>query len=209
MSSLWRKAASKLFKNYVLHLKSCLALCGWPLCVVMCLYPPTPEVPEYSFDGHSHVRYQLASPLPARRTWIQVLVRTRKHSSVLFSLISKEQSEYLRLEVSAGRWSHHFSSLSEFFVAGCELGLALLCGKQFYFTFSLHVQFQILLYSLSCSNCRRFLYPPTALIICTFSCYNDTYATDTFWKEVKAPKVTVNIICFCSHVWIHSEPIFY
>uniref|UniRef100_A0A3Q2X3E2 Si:ch211-186j3.6 n=1 Tax=Haplochromis burtoni TaxID=8153 RepID=A0A3Q2X3E2_HAPBU len=56
------------------------------------------EVPEYSFDGHSHVRYQLASPLPARRTWIQVLVRTRKHSSVLFSLISKEQSEYLRLE---------------------------------------------------------------------------------------------------------------
>uniref|UniRef100_A0A3B4GHX1 Neural-cadherin-like n=1 Tax=Pundamilia nyererei TaxID=303518 RepID=A0A3B4GHX1_9CICH len=58
------------------------------------------EVPEYSFDGHSHVRYQLASPLPARRTWIQVLVRTRKHSSVLFSLISKEQSEYLRLEVS-------------------------------------------------------------------------------------------------------------
>ncbi|CAI5646297.1 unnamed protein product [Oreochromis niloticus] len=60
------------------------------------------EVPEYSFDGHSHVRYQLASPLPARRTWIQVLVRTRKHSSVLFSLISKEQSEYLRLEIFQG-----------------------------------------------------------------------------------------------------------
>lgn len=128
VSSLWRKAASRLSKNYVLHLKSCLnvALCGWPLCVVMCLYPPTPEVPEYSFDGHSHVHYQLASPLPARRTWIQVLVRTRKHSSVLFSLISKEQSEYLRLEVSAGRWSHHFSSLSEFFIAGCEFGFGIL-----------------------------------------------------------------------------------
>lgn len=59
-----------------------------------------PEVPEYSFDGHSHVHYQLALPLPARRTWIQVMVRTRKHSSILFNLISKEQTEYLRLEVS-------------------------------------------------------------------------------------------------------------
>lgn len=135
VSSLWRKAASRLSKNYVLHLKSCLnvALCGWPLCVVMCLYPPTPEVPEYSFDGHSHVRYQLASPLPARRTWIQVLVRTRKHSSVLFSLISKEQSEYLRLEVSAGWWSHHFSSLSEFFIAGCEFGFGFVVWKAILF----------------------------------------------------------------------------
>ncbi|XP_077376416.1 neural-cadherin isoform X1 [Festucalex cinctus] len=60
------------------------------------------EVPEYSFDGHSHVRYQLASPLPARRTSVQVLVRTRKHSSTLLSLSSREQSEYLRLEILQG-----------------------------------------------------------------------------------------------------------
>ncbi|XP_045071995.1 neural-cadherin, partial [Coregonus clupeaformis] len=56
------------------------------------------EVPEYSFDGRSHVHYQLASPLPARRTQVQVLVRTRKHGSAILSLLSKEQSEYLRLE---------------------------------------------------------------------------------------------------------------
>uniref|UniRef100_A0AAQ5YDQ5 Uncharacterized protein n=1 Tax=Amphiprion ocellaris TaxID=80972 RepID=A0AAQ5YDQ5_AMPOC len=60
------------------------------------------EVPEYSFDGHSHVHFQLSSPLPARRTWIQVLIRTRKHSSIIFNLISKEQSEYLRLEIFQG-----------------------------------------------------------------------------------------------------------
>ena len=68
------------------------------------MYVPTPEVPEYSFDGHSHLHYQLTSPLPARRTWVQVLVRTRKHSSSILSLISKEQSEYLRLEVSLPVW---------------------------------------------------------------------------------------------------------
>ncbi|MEQ2276884.1 hypothetical protein XENORESO_013864, partial [Xenotaenia resolanae] len=56
------------------------------------------EVPEYSFDGHSHVHYQLASVLPPRRTWVQVLIRTRKHSSVIVSLVSRDQSEYLRLE---------------------------------------------------------------------------------------------------------------
>ncbi|KAM4744534.1 neural-cadherin isoform 2-T2 [Anableps anableps] len=60
------------------------------------------EVPEYSFDGHSHLHYQLASALPARRTWIQVLIRTRKHSSILVSLVSRDQSEYLRLEIFQG-----------------------------------------------------------------------------------------------------------
>ncbi|TWW67107.1 Neural-cadherin Cadherin-N [Takifugu flavidus] len=57
------------------------------------------EVPEYSFDGHGHVHYQLPSPLPARRTWFQVLVRTRKHSSTILNLVSKEQTEYIRVEV--------------------------------------------------------------------------------------------------------------
>nr|XP_043886785.1 putative neural-cadherin 2 [Solea senegalensis] len=60
------------------------------------------EVPEFSLDGHSYVQYQLASPLPARRTWIQVLVRTRKHNSTIISVTSKEQSEYLRLEIFQG-----------------------------------------------------------------------------------------------------------
>ncbi|KAM7406563.1 hypothetical protein PAMP_000934 [Pampus punctatissimus] len=60
------------------------------------------EVPEYSFDGHSHVHYQLTSPLSARRTWVQVLVRTRKHSSSILNLTSKEQSEYIRLEIFQG-----------------------------------------------------------------------------------------------------------
>uniref|UniRef100_A0A3Q2PUG4 Si:ch211-186j3.6 n=1 Tax=Fundulus heteroclitus TaxID=8078 RepID=A0A3Q2PUG4_FUNHE len=60
------------------------------------------KVPEYSFDGHSHVHYKLASSLPARRTWIQVLLRTRKHSSIIVSLVSRDQSEYLRIEIFQG-----------------------------------------------------------------------------------------------------------
>uniref|UniRef100_A0A8C4YYS6 Si:ch211-186j3.6 n=1 Tax=Gadus morhua TaxID=8049 RepID=A0A8C4YYS6_GADMO len=60
------------------------------------------DVPEYSFDGRGHVHYHLVTPMAARRTWIQVLIRTRKHSSTIVSLISKDQSEYLRLEVSHG-----------------------------------------------------------------------------------------------------------
>uniref|UniRef100_A0A3P8UBI6 Si:ch211-186j3.6 n=1 Tax=Cynoglossus semilaevis TaxID=244447 RepID=A0A3P8UBI6_CYNSE len=56
------------------------------------------QVREYSFDGHSHVHYQLASPLPARRTSVQVLVRTRKHNSTILNLISKEKNEYLKVE---------------------------------------------------------------------------------------------------------------
>uniref|UniRef100_G3PMI9 Si:ch211-186j3.6 n=1 Tax=Gasterosteus aculeatus aculeatus TaxID=481459 RepID=G3PMI9_GASAC len=60
------------------------------------------EAPEYTFDGHSHVHYQLASPLSARRTWVQVLVRTRKHSSTILNLSSKELSEYIRLEIFQG-----------------------------------------------------------------------------------------------------------
>ncbi|XP_077475964.1 neural-cadherin [Stigmatopora argus] len=60
------------------------------------------EVPEYSFDGHSHLRYQLATPPPPRRTSVQVLLRTRKHSSAVLSLRSREQTEYLRLEIYQG-----------------------------------------------------------------------------------------------------------
>ncbi|KAJ3594055.1 hypothetical protein NHX12_006387, partial [Muraenolepis orangiensis] len=60
------------------------------------------DVPEYSFDGRGHVHYHLVTPMAARRTWVQVLVRTRKHSSAILSLISKDQSEYLRLEIFQG-----------------------------------------------------------------------------------------------------------
>ncbi|XP_056317982.1 LOW QUALITY PROTEIN: neural-cadherin [Danio aesculapii] len=60
------------------------------------------EVPEYSFDGRSHIHFQLAFTLPARHTQVQVLVRTRKRSSSILSLLSKEQNEYLRLEIYQG-----------------------------------------------------------------------------------------------------------
>ncbi|XP_035376990.1 neural-cadherin [Electrophorus electricus] len=60
------------------------------------------ELPEYSFDGRSHVQYQLTGPLPARYTQVQVLIRTRKHSSSILSLLSAQQSEYLRLEIFQG-----------------------------------------------------------------------------------------------------------
>ncbi|XP_016104545.1 putative neural-cadherin 2 [Sinocyclocheilus grahami] len=60
------------------------------------------ELPEYSFDGRSHIHFQLAFTLPARHTQVQVLVRTRKHSSSILSLLSKEQNEYLKLEIYQG-----------------------------------------------------------------------------------------------------------
>ncbi|KAL4630306.1 neural-cadherin-like [Arapaima gigas] len=60
------------------------------------------EVPEYSFNGRSHVHLQLASTLPARQTHVHVLVRTRKYSGVILSLVSEARTEYLRLEVSQG-----------------------------------------------------------------------------------------------------------
>ncbi|XP_066511028.1 neural-cadherin-like [Hoplias malabaricus] len=60
------------------------------------------EVPEYSFDGRSHVHYQLSGPLPARHMQVQVLIRTRKHSSSILSLLSAQQNEYVRLEIFQG-----------------------------------------------------------------------------------------------------------
>ncbi|XP_058848728.1 neural-cadherin-like [Acipenser ruthenus] len=58
--------------------------------------------PEYSLDGRSYIQYQLAASLPARKTQLQVLIRTRKHSSVIMSMASKERAEYVRLEVFQG-----------------------------------------------------------------------------------------------------------
>lgn len=59
--------------------------------------------PEFSFDGRSHVQFQLLWSLPARQTRVQVGVRTRAAAGVILSLLSQEQNEYLRLEVSHGQ----------------------------------------------------------------------------------------------------------
>ncbi|XP_041123428.1 neural-cadherin [Polyodon spathula] len=58
--------------------------------------------PEYSFDGRSYIQYQLAASLPARKTQLQILIRTRKHSCIIMSMASKERDEYIRLEVFQG-----------------------------------------------------------------------------------------------------------
>ncbi|XP_031138985.1 neural-cadherin-like isoform X2 [Sander lucioperca] len=58
--------------------------------------------PEFSFDGRSHIQFQLLWSLPARQTRVQVGVRTRAAAGVVLSLLSQEQNEYLRLEVIQG-----------------------------------------------------------------------------------------------------------
>uniref|UniRef100_I3JW58 Uncharacterized protein n=1 Tax=Oreochromis niloticus TaxID=8128 RepID=I3JW58_ORENI len=58
---------------------------------------------EFSFDGRSHIQFQLLWSLPARQTSVEVGVRTRAATGVILSLLSQEQNEYLRLEVSHGR----------------------------------------------------------------------------------------------------------
>uniref|UniRef100_A0A673BER3 Uncharacterized protein n=1 Tax=Sphaeramia orbicularis TaxID=375764 RepID=A0A673BER3_9TELE len=59
--------------------------------------------PEFSFDGRSHIQFQFLWSLPARQTRVQLGVRTRAVTGVILSLLSQEQNEYLRLEVSHGR----------------------------------------------------------------------------------------------------------
>ncbi|CAB1437444.1 unnamed protein product [Pleuronectes platessa] len=54
--------------------------------------------PEFSFDGRSHIQFQLSWSLPARQTRVQLGVRTRAAAGVILSLLSQEQNEYLRLE---------------------------------------------------------------------------------------------------------------
>ncbi|CAL9697367.1 unnamed protein product [Knipowitschia caucasica] len=60
------------------------------------------KAPEFSFDGRSHIQFQFLWSLPARQTHVQVGVRTRGSSGVILSLLSQEQNEYLRLEVTQG-----------------------------------------------------------------------------------------------------------
>uniref|UniRef100_A0A3Q3BK33 Neural-cadherin-like n=1 Tax=Kryptolebias marmoratus TaxID=37003 RepID=A0A3Q3BK33_KRYMA len=54
--------------------------------------------PEFSFDGRSHIQLQLEWSLPTRLTRVQIGIRTRAQAGVILSLLSQEQSEYLRLE---------------------------------------------------------------------------------------------------------------
>ncbi|XP_077567014.1 neural-cadherin-like [Stigmatopora nigra] len=58
--------------------------------------------PEFSFDGRSHVQLQMLWSPPARRIRVQVGIRTRAAFGVILSLLSQDQSEYLRLEVVHG-----------------------------------------------------------------------------------------------------------
>lgn len=64
--------------------------------------------PEFSFDGRSHIQFQLLWSLPARQTKVQAGVRTRAAAGVILGMLSQEQNEYLRLEVSHG-WSLPFT----------------------------------------------------------------------------------------------------
>nr|XP_040024425.1 neural-cadherin-like isoform X3 [Gasterosteus aculeatus aculeatus] len=58
--------------------------------------------PEFSFDGRSHVQFHLLWSLPACLTRVQLGIRTRAAFGVVLSLLSREQNEYLRLEVIQG-----------------------------------------------------------------------------------------------------------
>ncbi|XP_076588443.1 putative neural-cadherin 2 [Chaetodon auriga] len=58
--------------------------------------------PEFSFDGCSHIHFQLLWSLSARQTRVQVGIRTRATAGVILSLLSQKQNEYLRLEVIQG-----------------------------------------------------------------------------------------------------------
>lgn len=69
---------------------------------VLCVFD-WQAAPEFSFDGRSHIQFQLLWSLPARQTNVQVGVRTRAAAGVILSLLSQDQNEYLRLEVSHGR----------------------------------------------------------------------------------------------------------
>ncbi|KAF7224845.1 neural-cadherin [Nothobranchius furzeri] len=82
--------------------------CHWERSSFSCLCgkgftgPHCDQAPEFSFDGRSHVQLQLLWSLPARQTKVQVGVRTRSAAGVILSVLSQEQSEYLRLEIIQG-----------------------------------------------------------------------------------------------------------
>ncbi|XP_051878588.1 neural-cadherin [Pristis pectinata] len=59
-------------------------------------------LPEWSFEEDSLIQYQQKGALSARRTQVQLMFRTRNPNCSLFSLTSKDTSEYIILEIDSG-----------------------------------------------------------------------------------------------------------
>ncbi|XP_041045226.1 neural-cadherin [Carcharodon carcharias] len=59
-------------------------------------------LPEWSFEKDSLIQYQQKGALSARRTQVQLMLRTRNPNCSLFSLASKDTSEYIILEIIGG-----------------------------------------------------------------------------------------------------------
>ncbi|XP_065272866.1 neural-cadherin-like [Emys orbicularis] len=57
---------------------------------------------EYSFGPGSHIRYLLPVAAPARRTLLEVTVRTRQPNSVIMSMSSRAMDEHITLQVVQG-----------------------------------------------------------------------------------------------------------
>ncbi|XP_078254534.1 neural-cadherin [Rhinoraja longicauda] len=59
-------------------------------------------LPEWSFGKDSVIQYQQKGALSARRTQVQLMFRTRGTNASLFTLTSKDTSEYIVLEIVSG-----------------------------------------------------------------------------------------------------------
>ncbi|XP_048386187.2 neural-cadherin isoform X1 [Stegostoma tigrinum] len=59
-------------------------------------------LPEWSFEKDSLIQYQQKGALSTRRTQVQLMLRTRHPNCSLFSLASKDTSEYITLEIIGG-----------------------------------------------------------------------------------------------------------
>ncbi|XP_043937612.1 neural-cadherin-like [Protopterus annectens] len=59
-------------------------------------------VNEYSFEPGSYVMYQMRMGIPTRRTYFQAIIRTRTPNSIVMSMSSRDQKEYITLQVSNG-----------------------------------------------------------------------------------------------------------
>ncbi|NXD82407.1 CADN protein, partial [Halcyon senegalensis] len=57
---------------------------------------------EYTFGPGSHIRYQLPVGVPARRTLLEAVVRTRQADSVIASMLARNKEEHITLQVVQG-----------------------------------------------------------------------------------------------------------
>ncbi|XP_068812246.1 neural-cadherin isoform X1 [Struthio camelus] len=57
---------------------------------------------EYTFGPGSHIRYQLPVSMPARRTLLEAMIRTRQPDSVIMSMSSRNKDEHITLQVVQG-----------------------------------------------------------------------------------------------------------